>query len=339
MALAEQTYKRQALWKKLWHYASVLLALALIGIILRSISLNEMRDALRVLDPGYLLLAYSLDVVIVALLAYRWWVLYGIDERRPPYPYLLKISFVGVFFNNLLPGSFGGDIYRTLHMAQPQHGETQLSRSLAIILLDRLTGLFGLVLIGAAAVLSNRVIDLPGHVGVWTFALLALFGLALYLSMNRRSYELVCRSFFWLPERYRIQVERRIDHLRERVVVFTYRKDLVFVALSVSIGQRVIWFISCYLVGVSLHLDISPLFYFVALPIIEIVRMLPLTVQGIGVREGLYVLFFGAAGVTNSEATLLAVFIYTLLSLNGLVGGAIYLWDRRLVIPARASEK
>ena len=56
---------------------------------------------------------------------------------------------------------------------------------------------------------------------------------------------------------------------------------------------------------------------------------MPLTVQGIGVREGLFVLFFGAVGVTSSKATLLAALIYTLLSLNGLVGGAIYLRDMR----------
>jgi hypothetical protein len=49
--------------------------------------------------------------------------------------------------------------------------------------------------------------------------------------------------------------------------------------------------------------------------------------------------FFGAAGVTNSEATLLAVFIYALLSLNGLIGGAIYLWDWRQVMPALSSQK
>ncbi len=56
---------------------------------------------------------------------------------------------------------------------------------------------------------------------------------------------------------------------------------------------------------------------------------MPFTVQGIGVREGLFILFFGAVGVTSSKAALLAALIYTLLSLNGLVGGAIYLWDIR----------
>lgn len=329
----------QALLRKLWHYASLFLALGLIAIILRSISLDEIRDALQVLNISYLLLAYGLNVIIVALLAYRWWVLYEIDEARPSYWYLLKVSFIGVFFNNLLPGSFGGDIYRTLHMAQSQGGETRLSRSLAVILLDRLTGLLGLVLIGATAVLLNDMVDLPGHVGLWTFVLVALFGLALYLSMNRHVYDLAICAFFWLPERYFRHLEQRVNHLRERVTVFTHRKDLVFIALIVSIIQRIVWFISCYLVGVSLHLDVSPLFFFIVLPIIEIIRTLPLTVQGIGIREGLYVLFFGTVGVTNSEATLLAVFIYALLSLNGLIGGALYLWDRRQVLVTLPGEK
>ncbi len=334
MTLVEQSDKSPAPAKRLWNYVSLLLAVALIAIILRSISLAEIRDALQVMNVSYLLLAYSLNVIMVTLLALRWWILYGVDDNRPAYRYLLKVSFVGVFFNNLLPGTFGGDIYRTLHMARQEDGETRLSRSLAVILLDRLTGLLGMVLIGATAVLLNDVIDLPGHVGLWTFVFVAIFGLALYLSMNRYVYELMIRLFFWLPGHYLSFIETRVNHLYERMAVFNDHKALVFFALVVSIIQRVVWFLGCYLVSQSLHLDISLLLIFIVLPIIEVIRTLPLTMQGIGIREGLYVLFFGSAGITNSEATLLAVLIYALLSLNGLFGGAIYLWDRRQVMTA-----
>jgi hypothetical protein len=77
----------------------------------------------------------------------------------------------------------------------------------------------------------------------------------------------------------------------------------------------------------------------VLLPIIEIVRLIPLTVQGIGVREGLFIALFGALGVTNSEAALLATLIYMLLSLNGLIGGAIYIWDRRHTVTTDRDKK
>ena len=120
--LVEQPEKSPVLIKRLWNYVSLLLAFVLIAIILRSISLTETRDALQVINPGYLLLAYGLNVIMVTLLAFRWWILYDVDEQRPAYRYLLKVSFVGVFFNNLLPGTFGGDIYRTLHMARHQDG-------------------------------------------------------------------------------------------------------------------------------------------------------------------------------------------------------------------------
>lgn len=339
-ALVDQPDKSPALVKRFWNYASLLLAVAVIAIILRSISLAELGDALHMMNIGYLLLAYGLNVIMVTLLAFRWWILYGIDAERPAYRYLLKVSFVGVFFNNLLPGSFGGDIYRTLHMSQRGEGKIGLSHSLAVILFDRLTGLFGMVLIGATAVLLNNMVDLPGHVGLWMFVFLAGFGLVLYLSVNRRVYDLVIRLFGWLPERYLRFIETRVNHLYERVAVFAHRRELVFFALVVSIIQRIVWFTGCYLVSQALHLDISLLLILIVLPIIEVIRTLPLTMQGIGIREGLYVLFFGSASVTNAEATLLSVLIYALLSLNGLIGGAIYLWDQRralTVLPGRKS--
>jgi len=55
--------------------------------------------------------------------------------------------------------------------------------------------------------------------------------------------------------------------------------------------------------------------------------MIPLTFQGIGVREGLFVLFFGYYGVSSSDAVLMAVIIYALLNINGLVGGLLYLFS------------
>lgn len=315
--------------RRLWRHASVVLALVLIVIILRSISFQEIVEALQSMQMGYLFLAYSLNVGVVALMAYRWWLLYTIVDAHPTYFYLLKVSFVGVFFNNVLPSTIGGDVYRALHMARPKDGRAQLSRSFATVFLDRLIGLLGLLLIGVLAFFMQDTVAIPGGARLWIPVTLGLFVLAAYLSMRRGFYDLVARLFFWLPPRFRSRIVSVIYKIRDHITLYADHKGLLLRALGVSIAQRAIWLWGCYLVGLSLDLRVSPLAFFAALPVIEVIRLMPLTVQGIGVREGLFVLFFGAAGVTSSKATLLAALIYTLLSLNGLVGGAIYLRDMR----------
>lgn len=316
-------------WRKVWRYGSLLLALLLVYIILRSISFSEIGAALQTLDVGLLLLAYGLNVIIVTIMAYRWWVLYAIDPARPPYRYVLRVSFIGVLFNNLLPSTIGGDVYRTLYMA-PGEGvaRRQYARSFAIVFMDRLTGLLGLVLLGTVAFLLNDVVDIPGNVGLWTLALLATFALGLVLSMSRLPYDVAGRLLFWLPGGLRARLLGSLERLHTRMALFSDHKRLVFAGLLLSIAQRTVWFTGCYLVGRALGLDLSLLMYFLLMPIIEIVRLLPITVQGIGIREGLFILFFGPLGASDSQAALLAVLIYTLLSLNGLVGAGLYLWDR-----------
>jgi uncharacterized membrane protein YbhN (UPF0104 family) len=95
---------------------------------------------------------------------------------------------------------------------------------------------------------------------------------------------------------------------------------------------RFFWFVAGYYVGVSLSLDVPLIMFIIFLPIIEIIRMIPLTIQGIGVREGLFILFFGTVGVTNSDAVLLATLIYLMATVVGVVGGVIYLGDNLLSV-------
>jgi len=96
--------------------------------------------------------------------------------------------------------------------------------------------------------------------------------------------------------------------------------------------------ICTYLVGLSLGLEVSLEYYFLSVPIIWLVTMLPISINGIGVREGGFVLFFTAVGVSTADALLLSLLTFAQLLLIGLLGGVLFV-SGPLLFPSVAGSR
>jgi uncharacterized protein (TIRG00374 family) len=232
-----------------------------------------------------------------------------------------------VFFNNFLPSTIGGDVYRTFFMSRTFPGEG-LGKSLSVVYIDRLVGLQGMALVGLGALFFTAGENvLPTRFMVAAVVIFVTISASLVMSVSRTVQGIILTLLSRLLTNrgsdYREKLERFFTHLS----LYNSRRDLLGTALLFSILLRFIWFYGCYVVALSLHLDVPLIAFFISVPIIELIRMIPLTFQGIGVREGLFVLFFGYYGVSSSDAVLMAVIIYALLNINGLAGGLLYLFS------------
>jgi uncharacterized membrane protein YbhN (UPF0104 family) len=79
-----------------------------------------------------------------------------------------------------------------------------------------------------------------------------------------------------------------------------------------------------YFLGLAVGVDLSLYYYFLFIPVISVLLMLP-SIGGLGIREGAYVLLFGQVGVANSQALAIAFAFDLYLLINGLIGALIYL--------------
>lgn len=313
-------------FSRLKQISSIVLAVALLAIVVASISIPDFIDALRTMDVGYVIIAYALNLVMIALMAYRWYVLYIVlNDQRPKYAQMLSVSFMGIFFNNFLPSTIGGDAYRTLHMAR-QRSEEGFSGALAVVFVDRVVGLLGLALIGLGSLaLGITAIQLPTSVIVWIAILFTALSMLLILSMSARFHSLVLRIMEKILGKRGQGLRNRFARLFAQLAIFSGHRSLLAQGLALSVILRLIWIFGCYLLGLALHLEVPIIAYLVAIPLIELLRMIPLTLQGIGVREGLFVLFFDYYDVSSTNATMLAFLVYLLLNLNGVIGGVLFL--------------
>jgi hypothetical protein len=117
----------------------------------------------------------------------------------------------------------------------------------------------------------------------------------------------------------------RIRILRELYAsVRLYRTVDLLRATAASVVWNLMLIVGNYLLGLAVGIDLSLYFYFLFIPIISVLLMLP-SIGGLGIREGAYVLLFSQVGVANSQALALAFAFDLYLLINGLVGALVYL--------------
>lgn len=216
-------------------------------------------------------------------------------------------SFIGMYFNLVLPTSVGGDVMRIWYL----DGETGRKwAALASIFLDRLSGLLVLIAFAGVGVLIMRV-ELPTwiHASVWGITGCAILGMLALPIVER-----------WerVPRERREQLGFVLHLLRvPKVLCWTS-----FLSVLVQFtGVLSLWFL-----GWSLELDIPAAYYFVLASMVPLLMFLPLSINGMGVREAGTVLFLTPLGVAEGAALTLAFLWFASAVAISLLGGLVYVF-------------
>lgn len=278
-------------------------------------------------DLRWILAAIGLVVVDRALMAYRWLVLLcPIDaDRRPAFGAVMRVFFVSTFLGTFLPASVGGDIVRAYGLAQLR---VPPGPAVASVLMDRLLGVLSIVIVGvggfliapAGSLVSTRVI-------VVSLAVASAVCVAGALAVFSERMATVAHS---LLMRLPIAALRRLGtELTQATRAYARFHGELANVLAGSIGVQILRVLQAYCLGRALAIDASPAVYFAFVPLILLVMLLPVSVNGIGTSQMAFVWFFGAAGVSSAEAFALSVLFLALGVVGNLPGGLLYAFGPR----------
>lgn len=215
--------------------------------------------------------------------------------------------FIGMWFNLSLPTSVGGDVVRVWYL------DNRSGRKLAAfasVFLERINGLLVLIAVAFVGMLIAPV-ELPFAIraSIWAVTGGALLGvLAMPLAQQWR----------WLPIQRREQVHA--------VVELAKSPRIIAQATMMSILVQVGGVVTVWLVGMSLNLDVPVSYYCILGPMVSLLTLLPISVNGMGVRE-LGTIAFLAPLHVNSEAASTLAFLWFMVSVTvSLMGGLVYLF-------------
>jgi hypothetical protein len=290
----------------------VAVSAALVAWILRKAPLHEVGAALRHADLRLVLLALALNPLGYLASVSRWRLLIRSQGGDAHFPDLVRAFLVGVFFNNLLPSTIGGDAVRVVETARSGVGRAQ---ALAIVVIDRFVGLLALVVFAGFGLLaSGRLLERAPSVLAWVAGGAALMAIAAALlfvpsPLSSRLKGKAVAAFFAFQG-------------KGAVLAAAFGWSLVLQTLVVLNG----WLLARAL-GVTLPLAA----YFLIVPLAIFLMMLPISINAIGVRENVWAFFFAGFAVADSAARGLAVawLDYGLVLLQAIVGGVIWARGRR----------
>jgi glycosyltransferase 2 family protein len=248
--------------------------------------------------------------------AARWRLFAGLLGFQSPVGQFIRLYFVGMFFNLLLPTSIGGDVVRAWYL---DGGSGRRLPAFLSVFVDRLSGLLILLALACVADLLCPL-ALPPWIGasVWASAASAVAGLVLVPTLSR------CMNVSGRGNRpsslsvLALALSQSLTLLFGRARLLLYTTVLSLLVQGVNV--MIFW-----LLGRAIDALIPASYCAIVVPMVTLLTLLPVSLNGMGVREGGMVLFLAPLGISSATALSLALLWFSVSVAASLFGAALYL--------------
>lgn len=285
----------------------------------------------RSASPLWIGAALGLYLLMILVSAWRWGQLLTAQGVHVSGWVLTQSYLVATFFNNFLPSNIGGDVVRIRDTSKPMGSKTLAA---TVVLVDRAIGLIGLLVVASAgATLLGH--GAPGGVLVWppllwlasvaslaglTAVVVAPGGLCLFL----RPLRLVNAEW----------VDLRLQRLSDTLSRFRRHPVALVNCFGGAVAVQAVLVLFYLAVATSLAIPISAGHLAVLVPLSFVIQMVPVSLNGFGVREATFTYYFGMLGLSIESALLLSLVGTAVIMVFSLSGAATYVVRRH---PAAAS--
>jgi glycosyltransferase 2 family protein len=292
----------------------------LLVILFRRADVPTMAARFRQMDPAWTIAALGVYGLMLAVSAWRWRLLLRLQTVDVSLSTLTKSFLVATFFNNFLPSNIGGDVVRVADTA-PFAGSRTLATT--VVLLDRILGLIALLVLAAvaSALAWNLGIRLQGMQYVWV-ALVVFAGGLVFCLRNPDRLSRTVRSL--LADRMQA-VQMRLQNLVGAMGRFAQQPRGLWFAFGGALVVQLLLVLFYVCAAHSLAVPFPFLAASVIVPISLAVQMVPLSINGFGVREAVFAFFFAGLGLNVSSALTLSLGSAALIMLFSLSGGAVFM--------------
>ena len=295
-------------------------SIGLLYVLFSRVDFARLWSSARQASPVWLASALLLYLAMILASAWRWGLLLRAQHVELPYRFLTASFLVATFFNNFLPSNIGGDVIRITDTARPARSRTLAT---TVVLIDRGIGLLGLALMAAmGASLMHRLAVGPVGPGV----LWAGFGLgAIIATPALLMPDMAAKLLAPLRVFHAEWVDARIARLTHALTKFKETPTALagcFAGAVIVQGVLVLFYLA---IARSMNIPIGFAELAVIVPVSFIVQMIPLSVNGFGVREATFGFYFTRLGLPLESALLVSFMGAALIMLFSLSGGLVYL--------------
>lgn len=302
--------------KKFFSFAlKLLISAGLLAYLFSVADIDQFVDRISGLGIEFVVFGWLYYAICQWISAYRWRLFLVAEGVRVSVFRLFRFYMVGMFLNNFIPGGLGGDIVKGYRLHKIINNP---NLAIVSVFLERLTGLVGLTIL-AVAVSPFNLVKLQSQI-----ALVAVAGSAIFL--------LLLMLIIWCPPMARLNLwlskklfpksfSEKINQLYMALYSFRDHRRTLLGATAVSTVLQLMFAVYYALAAKALHIEVDPIYFILFLPAITIVTMVPLSIGGLGIREGVMIGLFGSVGVSSADVLSISLSVYSINLLLSLFGG------------------
>jgi uncharacterized membrane protein YbhN (UPF0104 family) len=307
-------------------HAITALKLAVSGILLAvlfsRIDMATLWATARTASIPWLLVALAIYAMSIGVGIWRWHLLLEAQHVAVEIPILIKSFLVGLFFNNFLPSNIGGDVIR-IRDTTKQAGSMTLAAT--IVLMDRMLGLIALALVAASgatlAAGGERRAALP-ILPAWLWAgFFVGAGVSAPAVISPTGFGRLLQPLRVIHPEW---VDNRIEKLTGGLSRFREKPGALATCFSAAVFVQAATVLFYFSVAHALGIPIGPWDLAVIVPLSFVVQMAPVSINGFGVREAAFSLYFSRLGLPLESALLVSLVPTVLVMLFSLSGAVVY---------------
>ena len=275
----------------------------------------EIGLALKSTNIKVLALGLAIYLLTMVVASYRFFlIIRAQNEVNVTFKEAVSLSFIGLFFNNFLPTSIGGDLVKAYCLSNKTHSRVG---SFASVLVDRLVGLLTMIFMASAALLFFQSSIISDDIRQVLYGITVVALIVVLFVVNKGFAKKISGILtFARPLTMRFKdAYYTIHHYKNN-------KKLIVKSLGISVVSQLLSYLAFATVAFSIGARISPIEALLRIPIVNLMSMLP-SLGGLGLREGATVVLFGPL-ISKESAFAVSILWVLVVLIASVIGGSIY---------------
>ncbi|MEW6570096.1 MAG: lysylphosphatidylglycerol synthase transmembrane domain-containing protein [Nitrospirota bacterium] len=305
--------------KRLGFWLRVFVSIVATALILNWINWKEFISTLRMANISYLLLVYLIIHLDRLFMALKWLIIAKSAGASINIHTAIKAYYIGAFWSYFLPASVGGDVIRIGWLTK--NGQNGIIVTSSIVI-ERTLGMLALAIVSLGSLfffgiyMDLRLTPLFGVILVFLIASL----IAVVALFNRYMHCMVKKLVSLIPFQ---RASGIIEKIRISILTFKEKPSILTYFLILSVMEQTFPIAGVFLLFKAFSIEMPLMWAIIGVSIAVAVSRMPISIESIGVKEGMYALVFSFAGVTVGQAVMVSI-VDRVLGILAVLPGALW---------------
>ena len=296
-----------------------LISSLLILLLLRKIHFLEILISIQKISCVTFILVIVLDLLALLIAAYKWKILvsgYGFTR-------ILLVSMIGRFYSLVLPGQLPGEAAKAYYLGKGQEDKMKVAAS---VIMDKLSGIVGLLFVGVVSLVFTSQ-NVPRSIIFSLTIVLAMSIMFLVVIRIRFITSLFEKMLTWagIKFRYLCKISAHSIVLIDEIKIYMDRPYLLLGNFILACIYQLAGVLMVFIIARNLGIQVEYVDFCWIFAVVSIALLLPVTIGGLGLREGAFLGLLGWMNVLPDKAMALSLSFFGVQILEALAGGILAL--------------